>query len=140
MSIRFTQIHTEIATETGFSRFHSLSPVGEQFNGLYPSCIVTPESSGNSRPDLDRDWYNDHVKLIELTNYLQRNNKAFNYEFRNSSCVYPTHCDFPEAHPAYNRNDASILVFGVEGICVILGLLITSIIIIAEKKCGHGQG
>ena len=89
VSIRFTQMHTEIATETEFSRFHSLSPVGEQFNGLYPSCIITP---GKSRQPLDRDWYDDHVKLIELTNYLQRNNKAFNYAFRNSSCTYPTKC------------------------------------------------
>ncbi|CAL6051533.1 Sulfatase [Hexamita inflata] len=112
-SLRSTHLHSELATQDTIYRFHSLGARGQVFSGIYPTCVTN-----ESRDNISKLQFKQFSNYQKFFDYLQRNNKQFNYQFRNESCVYPTVCRFPNSHQSYNENMpksiiCSVIIFGV---------------------------
>ncbi|CAL6034537.1 Sulfatase [Hexamita inflata] len=133
-SLRATNLHSELATESTMYRYHSLGPYGQEFKGIYPTCVF----EGEERPDINDGLYHQFAEYHRFFDYLQRNNKQFSYKFRNEACVYPAVCDFPENQKAFNRNDALlyavIFAAGGLGLGILISLIGFGIIQCQEKR------
>ncbi|CAL5983715.1 Sulfatase [Hexamita inflata] len=114
-SLRSTTLYSELATESTLYRYHSLGAYGEQFAGIYPTCVT-----GEIRPEVTAAQHKQFRNYQKLFDYLQRDNKQFSYKFRDENCVLPKTCDFPVNGEAYNKNDplkyAMIVIFAGVGI------------------------
>ncbi|CAL6108774.1 Sulfatase [Hexamita inflata] len=98
-SLRSTTLYSELATESTLYRYHSLGAYGEQFAGIYPTCVT-----GEIRSKITSTQHKQFRIYQKLFDYLQRNNKQFSYKFRDENCIIPKTCTFPVNGEAYNKN------------------------------------
>ncbi|CAL6058440.1 Sulfatase [Hexamita inflata] len=128
-SLRYTSIHAEAHINNKLIRYHSKSGVGQQFDGIYPTCVRQ-----KLRPRVTKEQFKHVQQIQRLYDYLNQHNQIYNYEFRNFSCEYPTLCEFPQVKQGFKRNDTLIVTTSWIGISFCIGLIIT-ILCLSVQKC-----
>ena len=125
-SIRYTDVYSEYFNDKLY-RFSSLLNVGEVFEPLYPTCV-----SGEKREKTSDAIFNEFHTIRRLFEQTQKYNMAFNYQFRNESCQYPTKCTFPKANDPFSFNECFRLLSVSFSIGLLVGLVFGVIHLITE--------
>ena len=116
-SVRYTDVYSEYFNQKLY-RFSSLLNVGEVFEPLYPTCV-----SGEKREKTSDAIFNEFHTIRRLFEQTQKYNMAFNYQFRNESCQYPTKCTFPKANEPFKYNEILHVITFSFGFGMIIGVV-----------------
>ncbi|CAL6058612.1 Sulfatase [Hexamita inflata] len=119
-SLRYTSIHAEAHVNDQLFRFESKSGTGEVFSGIYPTCVKV-----ENRKMLKSGQIKNVRKIQRLYDYLNENNRVYNYKFRTNECEYPKTCNYPVSQKGFKRQDALIISSSWVGISVLIGLVLS---------------
>ena len=77
----------EVATESDLIRSNAISDKGAIVikDVTYPTCILEKD---NAILPLSRENFNGYLLLNSMMSKLSRQNRHFNYKFRNTQCIH----------------------------------------------------
>ena len=91
ISYRYTMMYSELVVDDRLYRFGSRSGQGEQFDGIYPTCVTL----GEKRVPMPKDIFAKIKRLHQFVDFLSLHNRLFNNKFLDKECIYPVLCDLP---------------------------------------------
>ena len=143
-SFSFNHYNIDYREGTNLYRVHQADIDGGHFykRASYPQCLRKrdryPHLLGTEEGN---EAYERMGKTIASENYLTVNNRLYNYEFRNRTCVEKGHCEFPDSAGEsyyYDLSSPFILITSVLkysiGIWLVLELVSYIILFIVRKK------
>ena len=89
-----TGLSMEVATESDLIRSNGISNKNAIVvkDVTYPTCIL---EKGEKIVPLHNDKFNEYLLMHAMLSKLSRQNRIFNYQFRDTDCAQNNTCTFP---------------------------------------------